>query len=88
LSKQRKEEILTQYPKLQPFIEKLERKIQEHPERGIPESVMVAGQTVICRRQAVALNFFEERYAIGYHTLVAAYVNSTEMVVVLRLYFY
>jgi hypothetical protein len=42
---------------------------------------------ILCRRQSVRLNFFSERYAIGYDRLTALYVFNLEIIVILGIYF-
>jgi hypothetical protein len=69
-------------------VSKLERKIAEYPERGIPETFLTTtGKTAPCKKQTVALNFFQERYAIGYGKLTAAYIHNMETIAIIKLYY-
>jgi hypothetical protein len=62
--------------------------ITERPESGKEEPVLsMGGKTIPCRRQSVRLNFFSERYAIGYDRLSALYLCNDEIAAVMRVYF-
>ncbi|MDR1325605.1 MAG: hypothetical protein LBK00_06180 [Treponema sp.] len=59
-----------------------------NPERGLPDSIMSAdGRSIPCRKQAVALDFFSDRYALGYSRLVAVYIYNDKSIAILYLYY-
>jgi hypothetical protein len=87
-AEQQKDRILKEHSEIQAFISKLERKIMGNPEKGLPESIMSAdSRSIPCHKQAVALNFFSERYALGYNGLAAVYIYNDKSIAILYLYY-
>jgi hypothetical protein len=59
-----------------------------NPERGLPDPVMrTDGRSIPCRKQAVAFDFFSERYALGYGSLAAVYIHNDKSIAILYLYY-
>jgi hypothetical protein len=87
-AKQQKDRILKENPEIQAFVSKLERKIANNPEKGVPDSATTTdGRSIPCYKQAIALDFFSERHALGYGRLAAIYIYNSESVAILRLYY-
>lgn len=87
-AKQQKDRILKEHPEIQAFISKLEKRITDNPGSGLPDSIMLSdGRSIPCRKQAVALDFFSKRYAVGYSSLAAIYIYSDKSIAILRLYY-
>jgi hypothetical protein len=87
-AKQQKDRILNEHPEIQVFVSKLERKIVNNPERGVPDSVTTTnGRSIPCYKQAIALDFFSERHAFGYGRLAVVYIYNSKSVAILRLYY-
>ncbi|MDR0403788.1 MAG: hypothetical protein LBH35_09395, partial [Treponema sp.] len=65
-----RDKILADYPALAGSVCALERIITEKPEAGreVP-TLSGSGKTILCKQKSVRLNFFAERYAIGYSRL-------------------
>jgi hypothetical protein len=62
--------------------------ITERPASGEEEPVLSrGGKTIPYRRQSVKLNFFSERYTIGYDRLSALYLFNGELIAVMAVYF-
>jgi hypothetical protein len=73
---------------MEAFVSKLERRIMSNPEGGLSDPVMLSdGRSIPCRKQAVALDFFSERYAVGYSRLAAVYAYSDKSIAILYLYY-
>ena len=87
-AEQQKDRILKEHPEIQAFVSKLERRIMGNPERGLPDSIMASdGRSISCYKQAVALDFFSERHAVGYSRLAAIYIYNDKSIVILCLYY-
>jgi hypothetical protein len=87
-AEEQKNKILSEYPALRGHILSLEKIISENPDSGKSESILVrSGKTMTCRERSVRLNFFSDRYSVGYRYLTAQYIYNTELLAVIKIFF-
>jgi len=59
-------EIISNSPEVTPFFERIEKRIQEHPELGLPDTCLLKnGKSVTCYKQSIEVCLFSGRIRYG-----------------------
>jgi hypothetical protein len=81
-------EQISKYPEIKLFINKLKNMIENHPEKGLPDSFISAkGKTVPCFKRSINLSLFPPQYALGYNFITAQYIFDDKIIYIFNLYF-
>lgn len=83
-----KNEIISNSPEMTSFFERLEARISEHPELGLPDSCLLDnGKTVICFKQSIEIFLFSGRLRYGRSQLTLLYLYNADVIYVFKIYF-
>jgi hypothetical protein len=70
------------------FFARLEARITEHPELGLPDSCLLDnGKTVLCYKQSIEVFLFSGRLRYGRSQLTLLYLYNDDVVYVFKIYF-
>jgi len=83
-----KNEILAASPEMASFFERLESRIIDHPELGLPETCLLEnGKSVLCYKQSIEVFLFSGRIRYGRSQLTLLYLYNNDVTYIFKLYF-
>ena len=79
---------ISQYPEIKVFIEKLEKMIEEKPEKGLKDTMLSKKGILPYYRQSVNISLFSQRHAIGYSFITAFYIYNQIDTAIIKMSYY